>query len=489
MTNFKDKIFLIFKLLFITIFFLTIFLFFYAAFFYEQPEANKENYETKIIEEEQKTETYEESEENKIIEEQTKLDEEKIQEKINESIQEKTKIKEIKTVIKDGLFMTIGNKAITKLDIVNEIKKILILNNMSYSDDRRDELHQLAIKAIVKRSIKQIEIEKNSFLKFNQKDLNHELNALAARLNMDLQTLKNVCESNGLDFTNIENQLKTSLLWNSLIFYLYANRISINQEEIEEQLISSQNKKEIKEYLISEIVIEPIAEDKLELKIQEIKNKIKNESFESVAMNLSISQTAEKGGDLGWVSENIISDKFKSQISKTSIGEVSEPLFIPDGILFFEVRDVRISRDKKWWYFRSNQVHPGELHLYRMKIQGGKWEKVTSMVGNNETWLSPDEKFIAIRHSYSNRPWDLFLMKNKIGSQIIRLTKSQTDDWNSYPWRVPDIITFKAEDGAKVYGRIYLPDKQKNSGAAVIFVHGAGYLQNVHKILLNNMVY
>ncbi len=363
MTNFKDKIFLIFKLLFITIFFLTIFLFFYAAFFYEQPEANKENYETKIIEEEQKTETYEESEENKIIEEQTKLDEEKIQEKINESIQEKTKIKEIKTVIKDGLFMTIGNKAITKLDIVNEIKKILILNNMSYSDDRRDELHQLAIKAIVKRSIKQIEIEKNSFLKFNQKDLNHELNALAARLNMDLQTLKNVCESNGLDFTNIENQLKTSLLWNSLIFYLYANRISINQEEIEEQLISSQNKKEIKEYLISEIVIEPIAEDKLELKIQEIKNKIKNESFESVAMNLSISQTAEKGGDLGWVSENIISDKFKSQISKTSIGEVSEPLFIPDGILFFEVRDVRLVK---------NEVNLDELKNKLLRIEKTK---------------------------------------------------------------------------------------------------------------------
>tara|TARA_B100001123_G_C15254675_1_gene1004208 strand:- start:50 stop:1213 length:1164 start_codon:yes stop_codon:yes gene_type:complete len=362
-TNFKDKIFLIFKLLFITIFFLTIFLFFYAAFFYEQPEANKENYETKIIEEEQKTETYEESEENKIIEEQTKLDEEKIQEKINESIQEKTKIKEIKTVIKDGLFMTIGNKAITKLDIVNEIKKILILNNMSYSDDRRDELHQLAIKAIVKRSIKQIEIEKNSFLKFNQKDLNHELNALAARLNMDLQTLKNVCESNGLDFTNIENQLKTSLLWNSLIFYLYANRISINQEEIEEQLISSQNKKEIKEYLISEIVIEPIAEDKLELKIQEIKNKIKNESFESVAMNLSISQTAEKGGDLGWVSENIISDKFKSQISKTSIGEVSEPLFIPDGILFFEVRDVRLVK---------NEVNLDELKNKLLRIEKTK---------------------------------------------------------------------------------------------------------------------
>ena len=31
--------------------------------------------------------------------------------------------------ISDSLFMTIGNKPITKSDIVNEIKTILILNN------------------------------------------------------------------------------------------------------------------------------------------------------------------------------------------------------------------------------------------------------------------------------------------------------------------------------------------------------------------------
>ena len=33
--------------------------------------------------------------------------------------------------IKDGLFMTIGNKPITQSDIVDEIKLILILNNYS----------------------------------------------------------------------------------------------------------------------------------------------------------------------------------------------------------------------------------------------------------------------------------------------------------------------------------------------------------------------
>ncbi len=217
---------------------------------------------------------------------------------------------------------------------------------MSYSEERRDELHQLAIKAIIKRSIKEIEIDKNNFLKFNKDDFIKELNLLAARLNMDLQTLKNVCETNGLDFYEIENQLKTELLWNSLIFYLYSNRISINQNEIEEQLTANKNKKEIKEYLISEIVIEPVDKDKLESRITEIKNKIKNESFQNVAMNLSISQTAEKGGDLGWVSENVISEQFESKISKTAIGEISEPIVISDGILFFQVRDVRLVKNE-----------------------------------------------------------------------------------------------------------------------------------------------
>jgi len=73
----------------------------------------------------------------------------------------------------------------------------------------------------------------------------------------------------------------------------------------------------------------------------ELKNKIKIEGFEKVAMNLSISETALRGGDLDWVSENAISEKFKSKIINTPIGNISEPILLPEGILFFKVRDKR----------------------------------------------------------------------------------------------------------------------------------------------------
>ena len=75
--------------------------------------------------------------------------------------------------------------------------------------------------------------------------------------------------------------------------------------------------------------------------MKEIKNKIEVEGFEKVAMDLSISETALKGGDLGWVNENVISKKFKNKIINTSIGNISEPILLTEGILIFKVRDKR----------------------------------------------------------------------------------------------------------------------------------------------------
>ena len=68
---------------------------------------------------------------------------------------------------------------------------------------------------------------------------------------------------------------------------------------------------------------------------------IEIEGFEKVALNLSISETSPKNGDMGWVSENAISENLKSKIINTSPGNVTEPILLPVGILFLKVRDKR----------------------------------------------------------------------------------------------------------------------------------------------------
>ena len=245
------------------------------------------------------------------------------------------------TEISDSLFITVGNKPITRSDIVNEIKIRLILNNESYSEDRRDQLQEMAVSTIIKRNIKQIALDRNNFFKFNQEDLEKELIRLANNINVDLDTLKNICTSNELDFSIIEDQIKVELYWNSLIFEMYKDRLSVNPDEIDEELKSLQSKKKINEYLISEIVIKSIDKNKLESEVEELKNKIKIEGFESVAKSSGISESAIKGGDLGWLNENIISKKIKKTIVNTPVGSLSDPILLPEGILIFKVRDKR----------------------------------------------------------------------------------------------------------------------------------------------------
>jgi len=336
----KKIIFFIIKSTLAIVALLTLVLFFYAAFFYDPSSVEKETAENQIIKSE---ESFDVEEEKKLKEEEKqRLEESRAEEKISESEAKKTSnVKIAETTIEDGLFATVGNKAITKSDVLNEIKLILILNNKIFSEEERKKLKQIAVRSIIKRNVKQIEIERNNFLEFNQQDVKKEILRLANNINVDVETLKKICASNQIDFSIIEDQIKIELLWNSLIFQLYKDRLSVNLDEIDEQLKLIQNKKEIEEYLISEIVIKTVEKDKLESAIKELKNKIKIEGFESAAISLSISDSATRSGDLGWINENLISKKLKSVITNTPVGNISEPILLPNGILVFKVRNKR----------------------------------------------------------------------------------------------------------------------------------------------------
>jgi dipeptidyl aminopeptidase/acylaminoacyl peptidase len=147
----------------------------------------------------------------------------------------------------------------------------------------------------------------------------------------------------------------------------------------------------------------------------------------------------------------------------------------------WEVYKVSLSNDKDYFYLTGNKEGPSERHFYRIPTVGGKLTKYTLDAGNYEVSVSPNEKMLAIRYSYSNKPWELYLVPNKPGAQMMKVTYSTNPEFNAYPWREPELVQFEAEDGSMVSARLYKPDNPVENGPAVIFVHGAGYMQNVHK--------
>ena len=147
----------------------------------------------------------------------------------------------------------------------------------------------------------------------------------------------------------------------------------------------------------------------------------------------------------------------------------------------WEVLNVSLSPDKKTFYLQTNEPSPFEEQIYRLSVNGGTRERITTKSGRHVGVVSPNGQLIADVYSYVNRPPDLFLMRNRAGAEMSQLTLSPSAEWLSFKWIEPKLIMIPASDGKEVPAHIYRPEDMgaQSNGAGVVFVHGAGYLHNV----------
>ena len=149
----------------------------------------------------------------------------------------------------------------------------------------------------------------------------------------------------------------------------------------------------------------------------------------------------------------------------------------------WEVLRAELSPDGKSWYLTANKEGFADVHFYTMSARGGEMARVTSASGRQDVTVSPNGRWLAVAHSEANHPPELYVQENRVGREMVKITESTTEEWRSYPWIQPEIVMIPAEDGTAVPARLYRPQGEvapEGHRPAVIFVHGAGYLQNVH---------
>jgi len=153
----------------------------------------------------------------------------------------------------------------------------------------------------------------------------------------------------------------------------------------------------------------------------------------------------------------------------------------------FEVSDVEPSRDGTTLYVRANAEHPGRYELYAIDVARGTMARRTSLGGRNRFVISPDETKVVARHGTTTTPPELYLQSLEPGSMPRRLTTTVTRAYESLELEPPRIVPVPSSHvDAPIWSRLYLPPDDAPPPAAdgrrpaVLFVHGAGYLQNAH---------
>ena len=165
----------------------------------------------------------------------------------------------------------------------------------------------------------------------------------------------------------------------------------------------------------------------------------------------------------------------------------------------FEVSEPQLSNDGKWFYLRTNKTAPYSYDVYRVAANGGELRRITQYGGMDQFTLSPDDTQLAVLHS-SAYVLPQLAVQNADGGAPRELTHTMKPGFTAYAWIEPKIVEVPSSHGAGViYGKYYGPADETDAPAsrpAVLFVHGAGYLQDVkqaatyyqHEQLFNNLL-
>ncbi len=239
--------------------------------------------------------------------------------------------------INNKIILKVENEIITSYELKNKILTTLFLSNQEINQSNIDKLKKKSVELLIEDKLKLIELKKYNFEADNSRTRKY-LNSISSN---NIQNLIENFNKNNLDFDLFKKEVETQLKWQELIYNIYKNKISIDENIINDELKNLMGKNtNFKEFKISEIEIFASENDNKN-KIKEVQDEINKNGFSVAAIKLSMSTSSKNKGNLGWINSKSLSNQIKDIITSMKVGDVSKPIFQQDRILFLKLDDTR----------------------------------------------------------------------------------------------------------------------------------------------------
>ena len=211
----------------------------------------------------------------------------------------------------------VNDEIITNIDIENEKKYLLLLNN-NLEKLTEDEILNLAKNSLIREKVKKKEIDR-LFVKQNENVENKITKNFYNKLGFDKEkNFIDFLKKKEINYESLKEKIVLEALWNQIILNKFNKRVRIDESLLKKKIIDYYNSKDKKfEYQLSEIVIGN--EKDINLKKKEIYKYIKQFGFKIAANKYSSSDTSKYGGDIGWIKGTRLSNNIKKKYQKLKL--------------------------------------------------------------------------------------------------------------------------------------------------------------------------
>ena len=233
----------------------------------------------------------------------------------------------------------IDNEIITNLDILEE-KKYLIFLRPNLKNLSKVELSNIAENSLIREIIKKKELDRIFKDEENLKFVEEIKKNLFRFKNVNNEDeFKSLLVKNDVSYKTIIQKMKYEAMWNELIFQKYSSFVKVDKSKLRDELKKKLSKNRKYEYNLSEILFEIQNKEFLDKKYKEILEYAKSKGFKNAATKYSISNSSDKGGEIGWIKETMLSENLNKILGNMKKKEISKIIKYPNGYLIIKIND------------------------------------------------------------------------------------------------------------------------------------------------------
>ena len=279
------------------------------------------------------------------------------------------------TKSKLNIVLKVNYTIITNIDIDNEVKYLIAVNNQLKSIDP-EELRKFAKQSLIKEIVKKNELLKYYELNQDSDFLDNYIKSFFEKLELNSKKdFELYLSQYDLNYDDVKGKFEIEVVWNEYIYTKYNDQINIDTKKLEQKI--DQTKILSNSFLLSEILYQVKNKDEIQPVYKKILTSIDEIGFENTASIYSNSKTSKDGGNIGWINERQLSKTIYDNIQKLDYDQISLPIIVPAGFLILKVNDkkkenVNIDKNKelkKLIAFEKNKQFNQFSLIYYNKIR------------------------------------------------------------------------------------------------------------------------
>jgi peptidyl-prolyl cis-trans isomerase SurA len=238
----------------------------------------------------------------------------------------------------------VNDDIVSMFDLQSRLQLVVASTGIKVTPRLRKRLIQQVLRLLIDERL-QIQEAKRRNITATKRDMSQAFTKLEKQNKLKPGMFESFIRRNNLPRKALIGQLRAQITWQKLIRRTLTRRVSVGQEEIDEDLARLKARRGQSEYRVAEIVLAvntPEQEQGVIRTAQRLIEQLrKGAEFTAVAQQMSRSASASTGGDLGWIAETVLDHDLAQIVPKMKKGEIAGPIKSPSGVRILLLSDTR----------------------------------------------------------------------------------------------------------------------------------------------------